>query len=194
MIVDMQKQRFLFWYLIGKLALYTGFAIAVLIFHEQLLFQLKYFIGGLMAFYGAEDIVFLLIMHKKEFYRQDKVYFGFVEFVLGIGMLFAPLEIEAICMIWATWSIMREAVEIKEVIVELKAWTPRLISLVESIAVIILSMILIFLPDDAHASTHLRILTVELVLTPLVPLLDLVIGSFKAKKALEKSEEEKKEE
>ncbi len=183
----MGKRRFEFSYLVVKLIVYAVLAVCIAIFHHQMLPGLKYFIGGLMAFYGAEDILFLTLLHRKQFFRQDKTYFAIVELILGIGMLFAPLEINTICMIWATWAIMREAVEIKEVILELKSWAPRIISLVESIAVIILSMILIFSPTGEHAIIHLRILTVELVLAPLVPLLDLVIASFKDRRALNSS-------
>ena len=185
----MGKRRFEFWYLVVKLIVYVALAVCIVIFHHQMLPGLKYFIGGLMAFYGVEDILFLTLMHRKQFFRQDKTYFGIVELILGIGMLFAPLEINTICMIWATWAIMREAVEIKELILELKSWTPRIISLIESIAAIILSMVLIFAPTGEHAIIHLRILTVELVLAPLVPLLDLVIVSFKDRRAANEADE-----
>ena len=185
----MGKRRFEFWYLVVKLIVYVALAVCIVIFHHQMLPGLKYFIGGLMAFYGVEDILFLTLMHRKQFFRQDKTYFGIVELILGIGMLFAPLEINTICMIWATWAIMREAVEIKELILELKSWTPRIISLIESIAAIILSMVLIFAPTGEHAIIHLRILTVELVLAPLVPLLDLVIVSLKDRRAANEADE-----
>jgi len=178
---ELEHKKLRLWYLIVKLAIYVAIAVCVGLFQQGLLTYLKHFIGGLMVFYGLEEVLYLVLVHRARFYREDKAYFGFVELVLGIGMLFAPLSTETVCMIWATWSIMREAVEIKEVILELKSWTSRTISLIESIAVIIFSIMLIFVPDDEHATTHLRILTIELILAPMIPLLDLILVEMKAK-------------
>lgn len=180
-MLNMENKRLRFWYLVVKLAIYVAIAVCVGLFQQGLLAYLKHFIGGLMVFYGLEEILYLVLVHRARFYREDKMYFGFVELVLGVGVLFAPLAIETVCMVWATWSIMREAVEIKEVILELKSWTSRTISLIESIAVIVFSIMLIFVPDDEHATTHLRILTIELILAPLIPLMDLVLVEFKSK-------------
>ena len=191
----MEKRRLCFWYYIIKLVIYVSGAVVVGVFHHDMVPILKHFIGGLMFLYGVEDILFLVLLHGKRFYRQDKTYFGLIEIVLGFGVLFANLNFEAVCAIWATWSIIRESIEIKELILELKKWVPRIISLVESIAVIIFSMFLIFTPDGEHAIVHLRILTIELILAPLVPLLELLLTreADKEAKALEHTEEKSEE-
>ena len=190
----MPSKKFRFWYLVVKLALYIVFAVMVGVFQNHLLNSLQYFIGALMIFYGVGDFAFSVIMYRKKFYHEDKPYFGVVEIILGFGVLFANLPFEAVCVTWATWSIMREVVEIKEVVLELKRWLPRVISLVESIAIIAFSIILIFIPDDSHVTTHLRILTIELILAPLIPLLDLILTKEPAQKAKEIEKKEKSEE
>ena len=103
-------------------------------------------------------------------------------------MFFFPLEanpeevVKMTCVIWAAWSILREAFEIKELFLKIKSVVLTIISGIESIAVIVLSVMLILEPGEHHAMIHLYLLLVELVLTPLVPLLDEVIEERKHKK------------
>ena len=84
--------------------------------------------------------------------------------------------------------IIRESFEIKELVTEIKSWTLTIISGIESIAVIILSIMLILEPGEHHAMVHMYLLLLELLLTPLIPLLDEILLERKAKK-LEKAEE-----
>lgn len=171
----MAHKRLRFWYLIIKLVLYVAIGVVILAGREHIVGSLKYFIGGMMLLYGVEDILFLALIHRKEFYKEDKTYLGLVELIIGMAMFFAPLAFESVCMIWATWSIMREAVEIKEVLLELKRLIPRILSLVESVVVIIFAILFLFTPSEEHAHFHLTLLTIELILAPLVPFLELVL-------------------
>ena len=161
-------------YHLFKLIVCVVCAILVLVFREQLvhLDHLKYFIGALMVAYGLDEIAFEAYCHKLHFIHEHKTYLGLVELVLGATMLFLTLDYEAVCIIWATWSIIRESYEIKELVTEIKSVTLTVISGVESIAVIVLSIMLIAEPGEHHAMIHLYLLLFELILTPLVPLLD----------------------
>ena len=76
----------------------------------------------------------------------------------------------------------KDAISKKEIIDEIKSITMTVISGVESIATIILSIVLIFEPTEHHAMIHMYLLLVELVLTPLVPLVDELIESQKRKR------------
>ena len=108
--------------------------------------------------------------------------------ILGVTLFIYPLEAEPqevvkmTCVIWATWSIIREAFEIREIITEVKTTVLKIISGIESIAVIVLSVMLILEPGEHHAMIHLYLLLAELVLTPLVPLLDEIIEERKQKR------------
>ena len=175
-------------YLIVKLAIFVVLAVLVFVFREQLVEHLKYFIGGLMLLYGVEEVLFEVIFHGKNFWKCEKTYLGLVELILGTTLFFFPLEgnaeevVKMTCVIWAAWSIIREAFEIRELVVEIKSVVLTIISGIESVAVIVLSVMLILEPGEHHAMIHLYLLLAELVLTPLVPLLDEVIEEKKIKK------------
>lgn len=172
-------------YLFVKLIIFVALAICVFIFRDTLIEHLKYFIGGLMLLYGVEEILFEVIFRGKFFWKGEKTYLGLVELILGTTLFFFPLEanpeevIKMTCVIWAAWSIIREAFEIKELFLEIKSVVLTIISGIESIAVIVLSVMLILEPGEHHAMIHLYLLLAELVLTPLVPLLDEVIEERK---------------
>lgn len=162
-------------YFLIKLIVFVILGVVVFVFRETFVEHLKYFIGGLMLLYAVEEILFEIIYSRKHFFHKEKVYLGLIELILGLVLLIANVSYESVCIIWAVWSILRESYEIKEIIAELKCWVPRILSGVESIAVIVFSVMLILEPGEHHAMIHLYLLLVELVLTPLVPLLDELI-------------------
>ena len=177
-----------------KLIIYVALAVCVFIFREYLVEHLKYFIGGLMTLYGVEEILFEIVFKDKHFWHKDKIYLGIIELVFGVALLCLDLHDNAeetlirTCLIWATWSIVRESFEIKELVTEIKSWTLTIISGIESIAVIVLSVMLILNPGEEDAMIHMYLLLLELLLTPLIPLLDEILLERKAKR-LEKAEE-----
>ena len=173
-----------------KLIVCVILTVLVFIFREQLvhLDGIKYFIGGLMVAYGLDEIAFEVYCHKLHFIHEHKTYLGLIDLVLGGAMLLLTLDYEAVCIIWATWSIVRESYEIKELVTEIKSITLTLLSVAESIAVIILSIMLIAEPGEHHALIHIYLLMVELVLNPLIPLLDEIIEKKKQAKQEKKEE------
>ena len=177
-----------------KLAVYVAIAISIFIFREKLVADavLKYFIGGLMTLYGVEEILFEIVFKDKHFWHKDKIYLGIIELTFGITLLIINLpyeaDYEAVCVVWATWSIVRESFEIKELVTEIKSWTLTIISGIESIAVIVLSVMLILKPEAEHALVHMYLLVLELVLTPLIPMLDEILLERKHKKQEAKAE------
>lgn len=185
----MEKEQSHIKYYLIKLIVYVALAICVFIFREKLVEHLKYFIGGLMVFYGLEEILFEIVFRDKHFWHKDKIYLGIIEILLGLVLLIFPLIIEEVCTIWATWSIVREAFEIKELVTEIKSWTLTFLSGAESIAVIVFSVLLILEPGEHHAMIHLYLLLVELVLTPLIPLLDEILLERKHRKLEQKEAE-----
>ena len=173
-----------------KLIVCIILSILVFIFREQLvhLNHLKFFIGALMVAYGLDEIAFEAYCHKLHFIHEHKTYLGIIELVLGITTLILNLDYEAVCIIWATWSIVRESYEIKELVTEIKSITLTVISGIESIAVIVLSIMLIAHPGEHHALIHIYLLLFEFILTPLVPLVDEFIE--KKKQELKGNKEE----
>lgn len=155
-----------------KLAVYVVLAVLVFVFREKLVEHLKIFIGGLMILYAVEEVLFIVLHHVHHILHEDKVYLGFIELLLGIVLLCVDISFEGVCIIWATWSILRESYEIKEIACELKNIVPKVLSGVESIVIIVFSILLLIEPGHHHALIHLYLLMAELVIAPLTPLLD----------------------
>ena len=176
-------------YLLIKLVIFTILAALVLIFREGQVANLKPFIGALMLLYGIEGLLFEILNHHSHFLHETKSYLGFVEITFGIILLVVELQFEYVCIIWATWSIIRESYEIKEIVADMKSITPRILSGVESVIVIIFSVMLIMEPGEHHATIHMILLVAELILAPLVMLLDELIVGYKEKKKLTKNSE-----
>lgn len=175
-------------YLIIKFAIFTALAIFVLVCREMLVTNLQPFIGSLMIFYGVEGILYEVLSHKLHFIHVGKTYLGLIELIFGTVLLIAPLEYAYVCIIWATWSIVRESYELKEVVSDIKSIPPKILSGAESIAVIVLSIMLILEPTEHHALIHMYMLVVELILNPATVLLDELLIHLKEKKEQKKDQ------
>lgn len=174
------KQRII--YFVIKLVVFSTLAAFVFAFRDYHVENLKPFIGALMLLYGTEGLLFEILSQRKKFYYAPKVYLALIEFIFGIVLIAAPLPFDHVCVIWATWSIIRESYEIKEIVTDFKTVTPRVLSGVESIIVIVFSVLLILNPMEHHAAIHMGLLVAELILNPLVVLIDEFLISRKAKR------------
>lgn len=184
----MKKLSALRLYHVIKLAIFAVLALLVLIFRDLHIANIRIFVSGLMILYGIEEIVFEMIFKRESIFHLSKTYLGIFELILGLTCMLASLPSETVFVVWASWSILRESYELKEIVHDLKAWLPRILSGVESILVILLSILLIFNPTPHHAIIHMYLLVVELILTPAVPLIDEIINEYNEKKK-EKEEE-----
>lgn len=178
----MEKETPHIKYHLIKLIVYTVLAILVFIFRSFHIANLRYFIGTLMLIYAIEEVLFDMLFFRKSILHKHKIYLAMAETTFAIVLIVAPITIEITCIIWATWSILREFQEIKEVIVDLRNITTRILSGLESIVAIVFSVMLILEPGEHHALIHIYLLLVELVLNPIVPLLDELISKQKEKK------------
>ena len=165
-------RRYRIHYYFGKLLFYFAIAVLVFIFRNHFVDEVKYFVGTLALFYGLEGLFFEWWMHREKLFHQDKFYLSCIEVFLGIILLACPLYYESVCVVWAVWSIIREADEIKDIVTELRHWFPRILSAIESIAVIVFSVYLMIDPSPHHVLIHIYLLMVELLVTPLTPLVD----------------------
>lgn len=175
-------------YLLIKLAIYTSLAVFVFIYRGQQVEHLKPFIGALMLVYGVDGIAFEILIHHKKFIHSNKTYLGLIELIFGIVLLSSPIPMEHVCIIWATWSIIRESYEIKEIVSDIKMILPKILSGVESIVAIVFSILLLLNPGEHHAVIHLGLLTAELILNPLVVLIDEWIIEWREKNPKKKKE------
>ena len=168
-------------YLSIKLVIYTILSILVIVFRHEFTEHLKPFIGTLMIVYGIEGILYEALFHKLHLIHENKSYLGLIELIFGVVLIASPLKFEYVCIIWATWSIVRESYEFKEIVSDMHTIIPRILSGVESVVVIVFSVMLILEPGEHHALTHMILLSVELILSPLVVLLDELLVAHKHK-------------
>ena len=178
-----------------RTALYWTLTILVLVFVPTLaeIEVLRYFIGGLMMFYGVEEILYAVFKNKKH-YSAHSLYWNIIEIAIGLTLI-AFVEIEEVavayaivCVCWAVWSILRETRELVEVAEELKknklivCRIVAVVNLLESLTVIALSLTMLIEPGEHHAKIHLYLLGVELFTKVLFPIINHVAERAHEKK------------
>ena len=175
-IVMETKEKSVKTYYIARLVIFSLIGISIFVFKWQIVGELKYFIGGLMLLYGIEEFIYTFSFEKKNALERDRFYVGGIEIIFGLIVLIFKVSFESVCVVWATWSIIREAFEIKEIVTELKTFVTRLISGIESVAMIILFVSLIINQSERQAYIHLYVMLPELVLKSLLPLVDMLVA------------------
>ena len=182
-------------YGIIRTAIYWALTALVLVFISTLaeIEVLRYFIGGLMMFYGVEEIILTAIKHKKHF-EIHSLYWNLVEIVIGLTLVVfvetGDIEVTyaVVCVGWAIWSILRETRELIEATEELKEnhsithKVVAIVSLLESLTIIALSLTLLIEPGQHHAKIHLYLLAVELFTKVLFPLVNYIAKHLEEKK------------
>ena len=154
---------------------------------------LRYFIGGLMIFYGVEEIVLNVFKNKKH-YSIHSLYWNIIEIAIGTTLVVfvetGDIEVTyaVVCVGWAIWSILREAREIVELTEELKhnklitCKVVAIVNLLESLTVIAMSLTMIIEPGEHHAKIHLYLLAVELFTKVLFPIINYIAERMEEKK------------
>lgn len=146
-------------------------AALIFVFKDFFVDNLRWFIGGLIVLYGSLGIVGDILEKVKPIYDGNGFTFFIVEILIGLTMLIFVKEYSTVCIIWAVWSILRESVELKEIISGELHPLFAVVSGIESIAVIVLSIMLITEPGHHHAVIHTYLLCVELILASAIPVL-----------------------
>ena len=167
----MTKKKKLIIYHIIKLVLLCTLALIIFLFHERMTENLPYFVGSLMLLYGLEEFVFQIIFERKTIHKKGQSYFALMEIIIGTTLVIADVQFGVGCAIWACWSILRESHEIKEAVTVHYNIVLRIVNLIESIAAIVLSVMLIINPTEHHVYIHVVLLIIELITTPLLLLL-----------------------
>lgn len=155
---------------------------------------LRYFTGGLLIFYGAEEIIYTVFKNEKH-YSINSLYWNLVEIIIGLTLIVfvetddIEVTYAVVCVVWAIWSILRESRELVEATEELKnnkliaCKIIKILSLLESLTIIAISLTLIITPGQHHAEIHLYFLSVELVTRVLFPILTYIAERAHEKKA-----------
>ena len=94
-----------------------------------------------------------------------------------------PNELIIICVLWGVWSILSEAKEIGECLIEFKEnKIYSTANIIESVVLIIFSIFLILEPGEHHALTHVYLLGVEMILEAIWPILHEILHHLANKK------------
>ena len=157
---------------ISKLICFVTGAALILVFRDFFVDSLRWFIGGLMVLYGLLGVAEVVLEKIRPIYNGNGFLFYCVEILLGLTTLIFVKEYSTVCIIWAVWSILRESVELKEIISGELHLALAIVSGIESAAVIVLSIMLITEPTAHHALIHTYLLCVELLLASSVPMLN----------------------
>ena len=170
-----------------RLVLFIALAIIIGVFSHHLLENyLTYLVGGVMLLFGVEAIVIPIIEKKKLFFIEYQFYLGCVNLLLGLIMVTAVSDFAQICIIWATWTIVRESFDLYETGHKAKHGFPAVLSLALSVVEIVFSILLLLSATGEHAHhhalTHVYLLVPELIICGISPLLFLFYEEWKEKK------------
>ena len=157
---------------LSRLICFVVCAVLLLVFNELFLHNLRWFIGGLIVLYGSLGVLALLLAKVKPIYEGQGFLFFSVEILLGLITLCFIKEYATVCVIWAVWSIIRESIELEEIVARELHPVPAIVSGLESVAVVVLSVMLLMEPGEHHAMIHSYLLVVDLILTSLIPIIN----------------------
>ena len=178
-----------------RIVLYWITTALVLVFvtHLAEIEVLRHFIGGLMVFYGVEEILYTAVKNKKH-YAVHSLYWNIVEIIIGFTLIVfvEPKDPEVtyavVCVGWAIWSILREVRELVEITEELKehkhplSRTAAVVNILESLLVIALSLTMLIEPGEHHAKIHLYLLAVELFTKVTFPIVHYIAERLEERK------------
>lgn len=138
-------------------------------------------VGVVMLIYAVEGTADCLRLHKSV---EDVRFFDSIILILlsVIMMIFGSKNFTTGCIIWAVWSICREGLELEEIYKFRKIRFTTIVSAVESLAVIVLSVMMIANPTEHHAMTHTFFLGIELILHGIIPSVNEYVFEKKSKK------------
>ena len=143
-----------------KPLVYIITGIAIIIFSKQIINYLPYVVGLIMILVNIEAIIVDAI-------EKDYEHFGYKLgiIVLGIVIMTAAFDdFEAICIIWATISIINGGRSLIKSIIDIKkAKVINIIGVLLALLSIVLSIFLIVDPLE-HVTSHIVLLGLEIIL------------------------------
>ena len=155
-----------------KLAIYLTIGVILGIYHVFMIEHLRYALPTIMILYGVEALCFAIYYHRKKCYFEQRFYWGLVEILLAVVTMTCVKEFSTVCIVWAIWAILREANEIREAVSELSNLIPSIVELATGIINIVFSVLMIITPTPEHATIHLYLLIIELVVASGIPIIN----------------------
>lgn len=173
-----------------KTVIYVTAGILVLVLHDAIMLDSRNLLGIIVA--GSVTLYAIDIsvesIRKKRFFGENALFFGgLVQILIALALFLVRNSIPSVCIVWAVWGILRESKEMSEALHNIINKRPGYLSVFESIIIIGFSFTMIMRPSEEHASMHVYILGIELILEVTFPLINLIYERYairRAKKAL----------
>lgn len=150
---------------------------------------LHYLVSSVMLLFGIEGIILPIVKDHKKFYADSQFTLGLVDLILGLVVITAIRQLDYVCIIWASWTIVREAFEFYEIGHKALHKFPAVFSLALSIVEVVFSIMMLIEATEHHALTHIYLLVPEFVISGLAPLMFLLFEEREAKKKTAEQEE-----
>lgn len=142
-----------------KPIIYIITGLLIIILSEKIVDYLPYVVGSIMILVNVEAIIVNIIEHDHE-----NIGYKLGIIVLGILIITAAShDFEAICVIWATISIINGGRSLMRSIFNIKKSWINILGLALAILSIVLSIFLILDPLE-HVTTHIVLLGIEIIL------------------------------
>ncbi len=132
----------------------------IIIFFQKILNILPYVIGTIMILVNVEAIVVDILEHD---YSHTGYKLGII--TLGIIIMTAARnDFEAICIIWATISIINGGRSLMKSFADIKESKLSIVAFLIALLSIVLSIFLILHQTEDHVQTHIVLLGAEIIL------------------------------
>lgn len=176
--------NFMRYYYIIRLTIFTALAVLIGVQARFIIEAdvLHYLVSGVMILFGVEGIAIPIFKDHKKFYIDPQFYLGHVDLLLGLVVITSIRQLDYVCMIWATWTIVREAFDFYEIGHKAMHKFPAIVSLALSVTEIVFSIMMLIEATEHHALTHIYLLIPEFIINGLAPLLFDIHTKRKAKK------------
>ena len=136
-----------------------------------------------MIVFGAEGILISIAKARKKVFQEAQFFLGHVDLILGVVVVTTVHQFDYVCVIWATWTIVREAFDFYEIAHKIYHKFPAIFSMILSVVEIVFSIMLLIFATEHHALTHIYLLIPEFVINGLSPLLFEIHKKRRSKKA-----------
>lgn len=172
----------------SKAILYLVAAVLIFIFNKSITRYAGIVVGTVVSIYAFEELIFAAA--RKQFFSDTfHLFDGIAQILISALLFIVSTDIMKVCLVWGVWSILRESKELAEAVKSIIMKKIGFINVAESVAVIILSFVMILEPSETHANLHVILLGVELITVVLFYFMEII----RDKKIADKSSNEKEE-
>ena len=170
-------------YKLFKLITYIIGGLLVIIFNNELLGYANFLLGSVVTIMSINSLIAIL---KEKDIKENSFNIAKEVLLINLGIitlfLYKETYLISVCVIWAIWSIIREEWEVIEALHTFKSKVIIILNIIESLALFIVAVLLIFNPNEHHLHIHIILLGIELVLEVLFPHFDYLFQKIRNNK------------